>query len=311
MNAPKSFKQMIRDGEVKRADAMKVRLQDIHEEPGFNLRREGEELNASIDALAAFIADGGVVPPLEVRPRAEGGVFVVDGHRRRRAYLKLLQAGAPITDAEGECWLSVVAFAGNDADRTARVITSAEGRSLSLLEVAEGYKRLTRFNWSPDDIARKVGKTRQHVDQALILANANADVHDLVASGAVAATTAIDAVRKHGEGAGAFLRGKLEGAKGGKVRASDVAGKALPRKVVDDVVARIEAFDRALPMPVRAVLFASVLPDDATVTIPARDLAELLKVQTAIVEARDRQAARGRERAHQAAQGELVDDGEA
>lgn len=40
----KSFKQMIKDGDLKRADAMKARLEDLHEEPGFNLRAEGEEL---------------------------------------------------------------------------------------------------------------------------------------------------------------------------------------------------------------------------------------------------------------------------
>lgn len=41
--AAKSFKQMIKDGDLKRADAMKARLEDLHEEPGFNLRAEGED----------------------------------------------------------------------------------------------------------------------------------------------------------------------------------------------------------------------------------------------------------------------------
>ncbi|MCF1486934.1 hypothetical protein LZ838_06140 [Pseudomonas sp. AA27] len=55
----KSFKQMIKDGDVRRADAMKVKLEDLHEEPGFNLRTEGDALEASIDTLAEFIAGGG------------------------------------------------------------------------------------------------------------------------------------------------------------------------------------------------------------------------------------------------------------
>lgn len=70
----KSFKQMIQAGEIKRADAMKIQLDDIHEEPGFNLRDEGEDLEASISALAAHIMAGGMVPALEVRPRPAGGV---------------------------------------------------------------------------------------------------------------------------------------------------------------------------------------------------------------------------------------------
>jgi ParB family transcriptional regulator, chromosome partitioning protein len=169
MTAAKSFKQMIRDGEIKRADAMKVMLSDIHEEPGFNLRREGEDLQESIDALCEFILDGGQLPPLEVRPRAEGGVFLVDGHRRSRALRQAVDMGYPAADEDGNLWVSVVAFTGNDADRVARVITSQEGRKLEPLELADGYKRLASFGWDAERIAKKVGKTRQHVDQMLVL----------------------------------------------------------------------------------------------------------------------------------------------
>lgn len=59
----KSFKQMIKDGDVRRADAMRVRLEDLNEEPGFNLRIEGDALEASIELLAEFIANGGQIPP--------------------------------------------------------------------------------------------------------------------------------------------------------------------------------------------------------------------------------------------------------
>ncbi|WP_437120462.1 hypothetical protein [Pseudomonas aeruginosa] len=66
--AAKSFKQMIKDGDLKRADAMKARLEDLHEEPGFNLRAEGEDLEQSIADLADYLHQGGIVPALEVRP---------------------------------------------------------------------------------------------------------------------------------------------------------------------------------------------------------------------------------------------------
>ncbi|WP_238348310.1 ParB N-terminal domain-containing protein [Pseudomonas sp. RW10S2] len=162
----KSFKQMIKDGEVRRADAMKVQLEDLHEEPGFNLRTEGEALESGIDSLAEFIAAGGQIPPLEVRPRAEGGVWLVDGHRRRRALLKLDAAGRlPRTPNKEnpailEAWVPVIAFEGSDADRVARIITSQENEKLSPLELAEGYKRLRSFGWSVEQIAKKVAKTR-------------------------------------------------------------------------------------------------------------------------------------------------------
>lgn len=238
MTAAKSFKQMIKDGEIKRADAMKVRLEDLHEEPGFNLRIEGEDLEWSILDLAAFIANGGQVPPLEVRPRPEGGLYVVDGHRRRRAYLSLDGRGMLPRDPSGEFWVNVVPFTGNDADRVARVITSQEGRKLCDLEVADGCKRLAAFNWTPEQIAKAIGKTRQRVDQLLLLANSNSDVKQLVASGAVSGSVAVDMVRKHGEQAGKQLEGELEKAKAagkGKVTAGTMKGPSVPRGLLDDL----------------------------------------------------------------------------
>ncbi|MDH0300651.1 MULTISPECIES: ParB N-terminal domain-containing protein [unclassified Pseudomonas] len=240
----KSFKQMIKDGEVRRADAMKVQLEDLHEEPGFNLRTEGEALELSIDSLAEFIAAGGQVPPLEVRPRAEGGVWLVDGHRRRRALLKLDAAGrlprTPNKDdpAVLEAWVPVIAFEGSDADRVARIITSQENEKLSPLELAEGYKRLRAFGWSPEQIAKKVGKTRQHVEQVLTVGNANTDVQNLVAAGHVSATTAAQVVREHGDSAGKVLGAELEKAQAhGKTRvtAGTIKGPSIPKPRLEAV----------------------------------------------------------------------------
>ncbi|MDH0757742.1 ParB N-terminal domain-containing protein [Pseudomonas juntendi] len=269
----KSFKQMIKDGEVRRADAMKVQLEDLHEEPGFNLRTEGEALEASINSLADFVAAGGQIPPLEVRPRAEGGVWLVDGHRRRRALLKL--------DAEGrlprtpnkqrpevlEAWVPVIAFEGSDADRVARIITSQENEKLSPLELAEGYKRLRAFGWSVEQIAAKVGKTRQHVEQVLTVGNANTDVQNLVAAGHVSATTAAQVVREHGDGAGKVLGAELVRAQASgkkRVTAGSMKGPSIPKPRLEAVhaasrnlIAALEAIDedsRSLTLPTALVL---------------------------------------------------------
>lgn len=240
----KSFKQMIADKEIKRADAMKAQLEDLHEEPGFNLRAEGEDLEASIAALAEFIFAGGKIPALEVRPRAEGGLWIVDGHRRTRALNKLDAEGRlPRTPKKEdpsilEYWVSVDAFTGNDADRLARVITSQEGRKLEPLELATGYKRLIAFGWTVDQVAKAVGKTRQHVDQMLTLSSANSDVLKMVEAGTVAPATAVEMVRKHGEGAGAVLTeelGKAQAQGKAKVTAGTMKGATVPRNLLDDM----------------------------------------------------------------------------
>lgn len=255
----KSFKQMIKDGEVRRADAMKVKLEDIHAEPGFNLRIEGDALEAKIDELADFLAAGGIVPPLEVRPRPEGGVWIVDGHRRHRALTKLDRAGllprTPNKDNPDlhEAWIPVVAFEGNDADRVARIITSQQNEKLSPVELAEGYKRLRAFGWSPEQIAKKVGKTRQHVEQVLTVGNANTDVQNLVAAGHVSATTAAQVVREHGDDAGQVLGAELEKAQASgkkRVTAGTMKGPSIPKPRLEAVhaassnlIASLDAID--------------------------------------------------------------------
>ena len=306
----KSFKQMIKDGEVKRADAMKVRLEDLHEEPGFNLRAEGEDLKASIDALAEFIADGGQVPPLEVRPRAEGGVWIVDGHRRTRAMRKLDEAGRLVRDPAGDFWVHVVAFTGNDAERVARVITSQEGRKLEPLELAAGYKRLAAFGWSADQIAKKVGKTRQHVDQMLILADAPSAVHAMVKDGAVSAAVAVETVRKHGEESADVLDGELQKAKAAgkaKVTAGTMKGPALPRGILDDLVQQAEKFSSKLSTDGRLKLdqFHRGEITEGTVEVDMETLLHLELCLEELKRIRADKEAKAREKAAKAAQLEI------
>lgn len=157
---------------------------------------------------------GGRIPPLEVRIRDEGGVWIVDGHCRHAAIGRALERGAPLRHPkDGEAWIHVVYFEGNDADRTARIITSAVKKPLAPLEVAEGYKRLRGFGWTPAQIGAKVGKTAEHVLQLLALGDANSDVRAMVNAGKVSATHAAKTARKHGEKASAVLGEQLEVAK--------------------------------------------------------------------------------------------------
>lgn len=247
----KSFKQMIADKEIKRADAMKVRLGDIHIEPGFNLRDKlavdpdtGMTFQESIDALAEHLADGGQIPALEVRPRAEGGVWVVEGERRTLAYRQLDASGRlpkiPSKDDASalEFWVSVVPFEGNDVDRLARVFTSQANRKLTDLEKSDGCKRFLAFGLTVDQIAKKVGLTRQRVDQLLTLASGNNDMHQGVRSGQVSGSVAIELIRQHGENAGAVLAEELAKAQAQgktKVTAGTIKGATVPRSLLDDM----------------------------------------------------------------------------
>ena len=117
--SPASFKTMIKDGTIKRADAMKARYRDIHVKPDFNLRDLDDEYEAGIEDLTAYIMAGGPLPALEVVELADGsGVELVDGHRRYDAFGRAIARGMPIE------WVSIVAFQWNEIDRQARIYTS-------------------------------------------------------------------------------------------------------------------------------------------------------------------------------------------
>jgi len=119
-------------------------------------------------------------------------------------------------------WIKITPFTGNDAERIARIATSNSQLPLTPLELASVYRELRALNWSNDDIARRVGRGRDHVDRILALADANTDVQQMVARGAVSPTVAVKRVKQHGEKAGEVLAGELEQAKAeGKARVTD------------------------------------------------------------------------------------------
>ncbi|MCX5470517.1 hypothetical protein OSH04_02180 [Alcaligenes sp. A-TC2] len=252
-----TFKRMIGDKTIKRADAMKIRLEDIHEEPGFNLRDEtavdadGVSFDESIRALADFIGAGGTYPALEVRPREEGGVWVVDGYRRRRALLLLDAAGKlPRTPARDggppEAWISIVPFEGSDAERTLRILTSVENRRLGALEVARGYRRLAHFGWTTTQIAQGVHKSRTYVEQMLMLANSNSDVQRAINSGQVSASAAVGLVRQHGEQAGQIIEQAAERAQDeGKTKVTPRMLSDRPRLTVKAIAPPLQKFLRS------------------------------------------------------------------
>jgi ParB/RepB/Spo0J family partition protein len=312
----KSYRDLIAEGTASRVNAMKFRIQDVHEQPGFNLRDEqavdenGETFAEGIERFAEYIAAGGTYPPIEIRIRDEGGVWVVDGHRRRRAVMRAMEMGAPLADKNGDVWMQVIAFEGNDVDRLTRIMTSNESRKLTDLERAAGYKRLAAFGLSSSDIAAKVSRSRPHVEQMLILANANHDVHQAVREGRISATAAIELVRKEGENAGAVIKEKSTAAGGGRVKKGDLKPKALPPKVVAEVTDALAWFKKeGLNREQRkAIALAEKDPaqhGNAMIEISAGTLAELTKAAALIEEARKQQDAKAAEKAAKASQGEL------
>lgn len=129
----------------------------------------------SLEELAASIREMGVLSPLLVRKRPEGGGYqLVAGERRFRAAQRAELKRVPVLVREL-------------TDREALEIALVENlqrRDLNVIEEAEGYQRLAdEFGLTQETIAKRVGKGRATVANALRLLSLAAPVRDRVADG--------------------------------------------------------------------------------------------------------------------------------
>jgi ParB family transcriptional regulator, chromosome partitioning protein len=300
-----TWRELIDAKIIKRTDNGMAILPDaIRIVDGFNLRdTEADDYRADIDDLKAHIKRGGQVPALEVVLSNEGlTVDLVDGHRRFAAYSELIAAGDPIQ------YIRIEPFGGknggNDMQRLVRIMTSNEGRKLRPLEIAEGYRRLEAFGLKPDEIARHVGKTRQHVDQMLILASAPHAVHQLVKAGDVSATEAVNQVRAHGDKAADKLVKAKQDNGGKKVTAKALKPWTPPAAAVQPVVATLDLLHAKLPADTRMKLLNKP-GENETIIVNAMAVWELMNQHETIVDMRAKHEQKQREKANQAAQGEM------
>lgn len=219
--AANSFNQMITAKVIKRTDnGQFIGLANIHAKPGFNKRDKDADWEVGIQELVAFLDAGGEVPPLEVYARDDGGVWLVEGHRRTEAFTRLAAMGKPVE------WIHIKQFNGNDAERIARIATSNSQAPLKPLERAAVYAELRALNWTPQDIARRMGKEVRHVTDLLALIDADTSVHTLVRAGTVAPTVAVSHIKEHGEKAAEVLAEKAAKAKAQALASGKAEDKA-------------------------------------------------------------------------------------
>ncbi|MDU1061647.1 MAG: chromosome partitioning protein ParB [Leclercia adecarboxylata] len=197
-----SFKQMIKGGVIKRTDTgMFISLDDIHVREGFNKREDDVRTRQADDDLFQYLMNGGTVPPLEVMARDDGGVWIIEGHRRHRGYVRCRDAGKPVDR------IHIMPFVGSDMQRLARIMTSNNQLPLSQLEQAGVIQELaTTFNLTTAEISKLVNKSIPTVEKLLTLSTANHDVQQEVKSGAVSVDVAVVRVKEHGEKAGEVLQ---------------------------------------------------------------------------------------------------------
>lgn len=241
-----SFKKMTTSGVIKRLHhGMFISIDDIHIQPGFNRRDDDHATRQANDELFEYLMNGGTVPPLEVYERDEGGVWIVEGHRRYSCYLRCRDAGKPVDQ------IHILPFRGNDIERKARVMTSNRQLPLSDMAKASVIRDLAAFNLTTQEIARYVHLSVPTVEKLMTLSMANHDVQQAVQSGDVALSAAVERVKEFGEKAGEILeQDKVAAAAAGKKKvtrsfiAPEISVKKARRLV--ELVALAELHDDGL-----------------------------------------------------------------
>ena len=126
-----------------------------------------------IEELAASIRNQGIIQPLVVR--AKGSQFeLIAGERRWRAALQAGLEQVPI----------VVREASDQEALQLALVENLQREDLNPIEEANGYRKLQeQFQWSQEEVAEKVGKSRPTVANALRLLSLPTEVQQEIVSG--------------------------------------------------------------------------------------------------------------------------------
>ena len=132
-----------------------------------------------LEELTNSIREKGVMQPLLVRPSDDPNVFeIIAGERRWRAAQKAGLHDVPV----------IVRDVGDKEALELAIIENVQRADLNPLEEAMGYGQLIeQFEYTQQDLAQVIGKSRSHVANTLRLLRLPEDVRNMVASGTLTA----------------------------------------------------------------------------------------------------------------------------
>jgi ParB family transcriptional regulator, chromosome partitioning protein len=132
----------------------------------------------SLTELAASIAEMGVLQPILVRPRDDGGFELIAGERRWRAAQR---AGLTTIPA-------VIRLTDDVSSVEQALVENLHRQDLTALEEAAAYQQLLdEFGLTHDQIANRVGKSRSAITNSLRLLGLPPAVQHLLADGQLSA----------------------------------------------------------------------------------------------------------------------------
>ena len=146
----------------------KAQVEDIYPSPEQPRRRFDEAL---LEELAQSIREHGVIQPLIVRERKEGGYYLIAGERRWRASQRAALLEIPI----------VVQNVSSQESFERAIVENVQRADLNAIEEAMAFQRLAdEFKLTQEQIATKVGKERSTVANSLRLLKLPSSVREMV-----------------------------------------------------------------------------------------------------------------------------------
>jgi hypothetical protein len=282
---PNSINKMIKAKIIKKLDSgLWIQLKNVHDKK----RDDGScwnrrDMNAPgtlehIQGIAAHLMRDGIVPAIEVQAHPESGVVKIDGYCRTEAY-RLADASG-----EGDVWIPIVQFKGDELDCLARIESSNRDRKLTPLEQLDLYQstrdelKASGLKGTLAEIAHVMNVSRQYVDQILKLGSLDDAGKALVADGKVTVAQAVKAVREGAEAATENLKTK---AVENKEKAGPKAPQVAP-SLLADLFTMTANIRRSLSVEVHAAateFLQGARPATDMVSIEVGHLARLMALQ--------------------------------
>jgi len=149
----------------------KAQVEDIYPSPEQPRRNFDEKL---LSELAQSIGAHGIIQPLIVRKRSEGGYFLIAGERRWRASQRAGLLEVPI----------VVQNVSSQESFERAIVENVQRADLNAIEEAMAFQRLAEeFSLTQEQISFKVGKERSTVANSLRLLKLPNEVRAMVEDG--------------------------------------------------------------------------------------------------------------------------------
>jgi ParB family transcriptional regulator, chromosome partitioning protein len=150
-----------------------AQIEEVYPNPD-QPRKRFEE--AALEELAQSIRTLGVIQPLIVRSRPEGGYYLIAGERRWRAAQRAGLHEVPVVVRD---------MAPRDAFERA-LVENLQRADLNPIEEAEAYHRLVEeFHYTQEQVAERVGKERSTVANSLRLLRLPVSVRGMVEEGSL------------------------------------------------------------------------------------------------------------------------------